>query len=214
LKKYSQQIIKKMKTGIITFITLITILLSVNVTKAATKNIDGNQTAVLVATNNINKIEASGNVEVYITNGDKDQVKVYDKYYDQNALVQDKDGVLRISSYTAEKLVVLVTVSDLHAITANDNASIKSYGSKLSVIDLSVVLNNNASAQLKLDALAANITLNNRSAANLSGNIFDYSLNYSQSSTLNKTDLTVVNSTEKNTTKTTARQADEKIASL
>jgi hypothetical protein len=202
-----------MKTGIITFITLITILLSVNVTKAATKNTDGHQTAVLVATNNINKIEASGNVEVYITNGDKDQVKVYDKYYDQNALVQDKDGVLRISSYTAEKLVVLVTVSDLHAITANDNASIKSYG-KLSVIDLSVVLNNNASAQLKLDALAANITLNNRSAANLSGNIFDYSLNYSQSSTLNKTDLTVVNSTEKNTTKTTARQADEKIASL
>ncbi|MES2428976.1 MAG: DUF2807 domain-containing protein [Bacteroidota bacterium] len=202
-----------MKTGIITFITLLTIILSVNVTKAATKNIDGNQIAVLVATNNINKIEASGNVEVYITNGDKDQVKVYDKYYDQNALVQDKDGVLRISSYTAEKLVVLVTVSDLHAITANDNASIKSYG-KLSVIDLSVVLNNNASAQLKLDALAANITLNNRSAAHLSGNIFDYSLNYSQSSTLNKTDLTVVYSTEKNTTKTTARRADEKIASL
>jgi hypothetical protein len=200
-----------MKTGIITFITLLTIIFSVNVTKAATKNNDGNQTAVLVATNNINKIEASGNVEVYITNGDKDQVKVYDKYYEQNALVQDKDGVLRISSYGADKLVVLVTVSDLRAVIANDNAIVRSYG-KLSVVDLTLVLNNNASAKLKLDALNANITLNNRTVADLSGSIFDYTLNYSQSSTINKTDLTVVNSTEKNTTK--VRLVEEKIASL
>lgn len=201
-----------MKTGIITIITLLTIILSVNVSNAATRNRDGNQVAVL-AINNISKIEASGNVEVYVTNGDKDQVKVFDKYYDQNALVQDKDGVLRISSYSKDKLVVLVTVSDLRSITANDNASVKSYG-KLSVIDLSVVLNNNASAQLKLDAIAASITLNSRAVANLSGNVVDYTANYSQSSTLNKTDLTVVNSTEKNTTKQTTRQAEEKIASL
>jgi hypothetical protein len=183
-----------MKTRIVTLITLLTIILSVTITEAATTDGNNNNTAVLVTTNNISKIEASGNVEVYITNGDKDEVKVYDKYYEQNALVQDKDGVLRISSYTAEKLVVLVTVSDLRAITASDNASIKSYGT-LSVIDLSV-------------------TVNNHATANLSGNVNDYSLAYSQTSTINKTNLTVVNSTVKNTTKEAARLAQEKMASL
>jgi hypothetical protein len=202
-----------MKTRIVTLITLLTIVLSVTITNAATKNDGGNQAAVLVATNNINKIEASGNVEVYITNGDKDQVKVYDKYYAENALVQDKNGVLRISSYNKEKLVVLVTVSDLRAITAYDNASIKSYGT-LSAIDLKVVLNNTSSAQLKLDVFAADITVNNRSTANLSGSVNDYSLSYSQSSTVNKTDLVATNTTEKNTTKAAARLAQEKMASL
>jgi phage gp45-like len=202
-----------MKTRIVTLITLLTIVLSVTITKAATKDGNNNNTAVLVATNNISKIEASGNVEVYITNGDKDEVKVYDKYYEQNALVQDKDGVLRISSYTADKLVVLVTVSDLRAITASDNASIKSYGT-LSAIDLSVTLNNNASAQLKLDAFAADFIVNNHATANLSGNVYDYSLAYSQTSTINKTNLTVVNSTVKNTTKEAASLAQEKMASL
>jgi len=202
-----------MKTRIVTLITLLTIILSVTMASAATKNVDGNQAAVLVATNNINKIEASGNVEVYITNGDKDQVKVFDKYYAKNALVQDKDGVLRISSYTADKLVVLVTVTDLHAITANDNATIKSYGT-LAAIDLKVTLNNNAAAQLKLDAFAADITVNNRAIANLSGNVNDYSLKYSQSSTVNKSQLVAANTTEVNTTKAAARRAEEKMASL
>lgn len=202
-----------MKTRIVTLITLITIILSVSVANAATTINNNNATAVNVAVNNISKIEASGNVEVYITNGDKDEVKVYDKYYEQNALVQGKDGVLRISSYAKDKLVVLVTVTDLRAITAYDNAVVKSYG-KLSAIELNVVLNNNASAQLNLNVFAANFTVNNRSTANLSGTVNDYSVKYSQSSTINKTDLVAANVTEKNTTKEAARLADEKMASL
>lgn len=204
-----------MKTRIITLITLLTVVLGVTVASAATLNNDNDAAAaVLVATNSINKIEASGNVEVYVTNGVKDQVKVYDKYYAKNAFVQDKDGVLRIASYTADKLVVLVTVTDLHAITANDNATIKSY-KKLSLINLNLELNNNASAKLDLDALNASVVLNHRAAADLSGNIFYYNLAYSQSSTLNRTNLSVVSATEKNTTKTTtARQAEDEVASL
>jgi hypothetical protein len=202
-----------MKTRIVTLITLITIILSVSVAHAATTNNNNTTTAVNVAVNNISKIEASGNVEVYITNGDKDEVKVYDKYYEQNALVQGKDGVLRISSYAKDKLVVLVTVADLRAITAYDNAVVKSYG-KLSAIELNVVLNNNASAQLDLNVFAANFTVNNRSTANLSGTVNDYSVKYSQSSTINKTNLVATNVTEKNTTKEAARLAEEKMASL
>ncbi len=202
-----------MKTRIVTLITLVAIALSVSVAHATTLNNNNTATAVNVAVNNISKIEASGNVEVYITNGDKDEVKVYDKYYEQNALVQGKDGVLRISSYTKDKLVVLVTVADLRAITAYDNAVVKSYG-KLSAIELNVNLNNNASAQLNLDVFAASFTVNNRSTANLSGTVNDYSVKYSQSSTINKTDLVAVNVTEKNTTKEAARLAGEKMASL
>ena len=200
-----------MKTRIVTLITLLTIVLGISVSNAATRTDNTvTQTPVVVAINNIHKIEASGNVEVYVTNGDKDQVKVYDKYYAKNALVQDKDGVLRIASYTGEKLVVLVTVSNLQAITAYDNATIKSYG-KLSLIDLTLVLNNQASAQLNFDALNADITLNNRATARLSGSVIDYSLAYSRTSTLNKANLTVVNVTSQ---PTATRQAEEKIASL
>jgi len=204
-----------MKTRIITLITLLTVVLGVSVSSAATlKNDGGIQTPVVVATNNINKIEASGNVEVYITSGDKDQVKVYDRYYANNAFVQDKDGVLRIASYNTERLVILVTVTDLRAITANDNAIVKSHG-KLSLIDFNLVLNNRASAQLNIYAVAAKVTLNQRATADISGSVMDYESAYSQSSTLNKTNLTAINAVEKNTTKAAAAvQTEEKVASL
>jgi hypothetical protein len=204
-----------MKTRIITLITLLTIVLSISVSSAATlKNDKDVQTPVVLATNNVNKIEVSGNVEVYVTSGDKDQVKVYNKYYAQNAFVQDKDGILRIASYSADKLVVLVTVTDLRAITASDNAAIKSFG-KLLLIDFNLVLNNRASAQLNIDAVAAKVTLNNRATADISGSVIEYESAFSQSSTLNKTKLTAVNIIEKNTTKAAvATQTEEKVASL
>jgi hypothetical protein len=170
------------------------VLSTTNFTYAA-KAKTNDEATVLNEVNNINRIEASGNVEVYITNGDKDQVKVYNNYYAQNALVQDKDGVLRISSYNTDKLVVLVTVSDLRSIAASNNASIKSYGT-LAAIELNVNLKDNASAQLKLNVFAANITVNGRAKADLTGNIDDYNLNYSPSSSVNRSELAVVNKTE------------------
>src|SRR5271166_5309300 len=68
---------------------------------------------VLTGISAINKIEVHGNVELYISDGAKDQLKVYNKYYAESALVQSANGVLRISSYKAEKLVVWVTAYDL-----------------------------------------------------------------------------------------------------
>lgn len=204
-----------MKTRIITVITLLTVVLGISVSNAATRiNDRGAIAPVSVATHVINKIEVSGNVEVYVTNGDKDQVKVCDKYYAKNALVQNQDGVLRITSYSTDKLVVMVTVTDLKAITANDNSIVKSFG-KLSLVDLDLVLNNRAAAQLNLDAISAKVTLNNRATADISGSIINYESAYSQSSTLNKTKLTAFNSIENNTTKAaTVRQAQDRIASL
>jgi hypothetical protein len=185
-----------MKTRIITLITMVAVVLSTTNFTYAAKATNNDQITVLTEVTSINKIEASGNVEVYITNGDKDQVKVYNNYYAQNALVQDKDGVLRVSSYDTDKLVVLVTVSDLRSITASDNAAVKSYGT-LAAIDLTVNLKGNASAQLKLNSFAADITVTGHAKADLTGNVNDYNLNYTPSSSVNRSELAVVNKTEK-----------------
>lgn len=118
----------------------------------------------------VNKIEVYGNVQVYVSSGDTDMVKVYNQYYKESALVQGDNGTLRIASYKNEKLVVWVTASDLRKIELHDNAEIKSFG-KLSAISLDVELSNNAVAKLDMDAFEANVTLNDRAKAYLAGNI-------------------------------------------
>jgi len=191
---------KIMKKVILTLITIVVaVLTTVNFSYATAKNIETTLTNV----GNINKIEVHGNVEVLVANGDKDEVKVNNNYYTENALVQDEDGVLRISSYKAEKLIVYVTVTDLRSIAAYDNASVKSDG-KLSLIDLTVNLYNNAYAGLNLDNYAANITANDQAKADLTGSITEYNLTYSNSSTVNRSELVAMNATE---TKTTPRHA-------
>ena len=183
-----------MKTNITTLIASVALLLSTTTISLAA-NKTGNDIVALAEVGNISKIEASGNVEIYITSGSKDGVTVYDNYYGQNAMVQNDNGVLRIASYKNEKLVVLVTVTDLRAITANDNASIKSEGN-FSALELEVNLNDNATAQLNVDAMEAKFAVNDNAKADLSGMIMDYELSYSQASTVNRTHLTADNRIE------------------
>src|SRR5271169_6776028 len=107
-----------MKTKIISILTVLMLAVgSINLTYAATPAIANNQyITVLTGIGAINKIEVHGNVELYISDGATDQVKVYNKYYAESALVQTRNGVLNISSYKAEKLVVWVTAYDLRSI--------------------------------------------------------------------------------------------------
>src|ERR1700712_3947469 len=156
-----------MKSQIITLFAALTLgFATVTTANAATKN---SETAVvLTGISAINKIEVHGNVQLYVSDGATDQVKVYNKYYGESALVQNKNGVLRITSYKAEKLVVWVTANDLRSISAYDNAEVKSFG-KLSKIELDVYLHNNASAKLNLEAYNANLTLNDHSQGDLTG---------------------------------------------
>src|ERR1700743_2607967 len=153
-----------MKTQILSFVTIAAIVLGIGSSAvAATKNDSGAKGAEVSTTltnvSKINKIEVYGNVELYVSNGAKDQVKVYNKYYSESAMVQSQKGVLKISSYSAENLVIWVTAEDLRSITVNDNAEVKSFG-KLSPIDMEVTLNNNAYAKLDFDGFSANITVN------------------------------------------------------
>ena len=104
-----------MKTKFLSFVAIAAIVTGVSSTSIAA--VKGNTAAannsevstVLTNVNKINKIEVRGNVEVFVSDGSADQVKVYNRYYSESALVQNQNGVLRISSFSAQKLIVWVT---------------------------------------------------------------------------------------------------------
>ena len=183
-----------MKTTILTLAT-IAALLTGGTTYAATKDSAAKTnevSTVLTDINKISKIEVRGNVEVYVSDGTADQVKVYNRYYAESALVQNKNGVLRISSYSDQKLVVWITAYDLRSITVYDNAELRSFG-KLSAMDLNVTLNNNAYAKLDFDGFSANISVNDHAKADLAGSVTECSLKYNQSATVNSTEFASAN---------------------
>jgi hypothetical protein len=183
-----------MKTTLTAIATVLFMVLGfANIASANTVKNDAG--IVLTDISKINKIEVYGNVELFISSGPADQVKVYNRYYAENALVQSQKGVLRISSYKAEKLVVWVTVNQLSAINAYDNAEIKSFGN-LSGIELDVKLNNNASANLDLDTYSASITLSGNAKAELKGNTNEYSLTRNVTSNVNSNGLVYTHATE------------------
>ena len=182
-----------MKTTILTLIAAV-ILTATTATYATAATTT--EPITLTGIKNISKIEAHGNVEVYITNGTKDAVKVYDTaYYASSALVQEQNGTLRITNYDkAKKLIVEVTVTDLRNVAAYDNAVIKS--DKLALVDLTVDLYNNAYASLQLNNYATSIHVNDQAKADLAGDVEEYSLTYNYGATVNRTELATTNETE------------------
>ena len=186
-----------MKTTIITLATIATLALGLgNKSIAADKDGVANKaevSTVLTTVNKISKIEVRGNVEVYVTDGADDQVKVYNRYYSESALIQNNNGTLRISSFADQKLVVWVTAYDLRSISVYDNAEVRSFG-KLSPLELDVTLNNNSYAKLDMSGYSANIKVNDRAKADLSGNVTEGSLRYDRSASVNSTNFVAENS--------------------
>jgi hypothetical protein len=188
------QKITKMKTRVLSIIALaVTALSFTSPAKAAPVNSE-NYT-ILTDVSRINKIEIYGNVELYVSDGPTDQVKVYDNYYAESALVQGKNGVLRISSYKDTKLVVWVTAADLRSISAYDNSVVRSFGN-LSKIEFDVDLHNNAAAKLNLDAFSATVTLTDHAKADLSGTANELNLNHDMASSVNNFDFTAAHLTD------------------
>lgn len=197
-----------MKTTLFTIAASLVLVAGLsNSTFASTKNTQPVAT-ILTDISNINKIEVRGNVELYVSAGNADQVKVYNKYYASGALVQSSKGVLRIASYTKEKLVVWVTANDLRAISAYDNAEVKSFG-KLSAIDLDVNLSNNATAKLDLDTYNTNVNVNNNAKIELAGTTEFYTLNHNLQSSVNNNNFTAATYTDKLTGITSAKNENE-----
>jgi Putative auto-transporter adhesin, head GIN domain len=169
-----------MKIKILSLITMLIVLGS------APKTFANNNATLLKETAAISKIEVRGNVELYISDAPSDQIKVYNKYYSESALVQSKNGVLRIASYTNEKLIVWVSSSDLRSVSMYDNSTLKSFG-HLSKIEFNVDLHNQAEANLNLDAFAATLTVKDNAKVSMNGATQELSLNYDKQANVKRT---------------------------
>ena len=177
-----------MKTTILSIAIALITVFGISSSFAAATGSDQQVSTILTNVSNISEIEVHGNVKLYVTTGATDQVKVYNDYYAQDALVQEQNGVLRITSYESQKLEVWVTVTNLAKLSAYDNAEIKSFG-KFSTLDLNLALEDNASAQLDMDAFSATISLNHFAKAELSGSLTEGDVQYTRSSSLSIANL-------------------------
>ncbi len=130
-------------------------------------------TTVLNQVKNINKLVVSGNVEVFLIQAPTESVKVYDSYYSKNALVQQEEGVLRISSFEKETLKVAVYVNNISSIKASDNASVKTFG-KVSFLTLDVILKDNASADINTNTISLYTSVKDNASLTLGGATEDH----------------------------------------
>ena len=109
--------------------------------------------------------------------------------------MQNKNGVLRITSYKNEKLVVWVSANDLREISAYDNAEIKSFGN-ISKIEFAIDLHDSASAKLNLDAFNADVTVKDNAKAVLTGTANQLNLNRDIESNVKSNNFSAAHRTE------------------
>ena len=157
------------------------------------KNANTNTVTVLTQVKNINKLVVAGNVEVFIIQAPTESVKVYDSYYSKNALVQEKEGVLRISSFEKETLKVAVYVNNLSSIQASDNASVKTFG-KVSFLTLDIILKDKASADITANTVNLYTSVKDNASLKLSGSTEDHTALLGSIATISMNQFAATNS--------------------
>ena len=170
-----------MKTKIVKMLALTVLAFVVIIISSSKKSKAADKTVVVTElkdVKHIHKIVVVGNVDVYLTQGTEENLKVYDNYYSKNALVQWQDGELRISSFEKEKLAVSITVNNLSAIQASGNVKVRSMN-EISTIDLDIQLKDNAQANLEARAVNISSSIADGSVLKLSGESDNQHLNLS-----------------------------------
>ena len=162
-----------MKTSIKTFIALAITAVVLTGSTVATFAADGKKETTLTEVKKVNQIKVSGNVELILVQSTDEHVKVYDDYYAKNALVQQRDGELRISSFNKETLTVVVYVNNLTSLSASNNATVKTYG-KFNALMLEVNLTDNASANLNINTLEVFTNVSGAAKLTLAGSTETY----------------------------------------
>ena len=162
-----------MKTSIKSLIALAITAVVLTSSSVSANATESKKVTVLSQVKKVSKINVSGNVELILVQSADESVKVYNDYYASNALVQQKDGELRISSFNKETLTVIVYVTNLSKITAADNATVKTYG-KFNVLSLDVTLKDQATAVLNTNTISLSTDLGGRSALTLTGTTDEY----------------------------------------
>ena len=177
-----------MRTKFTTVLTGIVAIILLTITTQKSVAAESNQVTRLTEIKNISKVTATGNVEVFLSQGATEGVTVYNKYYSENALVQLEDGELRITSYGTEKLQVWVQVDRLSSIEANGTAKIRSLN-KISALDLSVTLNDSSTAVLNTETITSDAQVNGSSSLSLRGSAEDHALTISGTAKVDVTDF-------------------------
>ncbi|KQC01502.1 GIN domain-containing protein [Pedobacter sp. Hv1] len=162
-----------MKTSIKTLFAAVLTLVVLTSSAFASTDVKSNNVTVLNQVKNISKLEVKGNVDVILVQAPTESVKVNDSYYSKNALVQEKEGVLRISSFEKERLTVTVYVRNLSSIEAGDNATVKTFG-KISFLSLDVILKDKATADINATTINLYTSIKDNAKLVLSGSTTEH----------------------------------------
>ena len=162
-----------MKTSIKTLFA--TALTAIVLTSATAVNAAENNSSYtnITSVKNISKISISGNVKLILVQDAKESVQVYDSYYTKNALVQQQNGELRISSFNKETLTVIAHVNNISSIEASNNSSVSTSGT-FNLLNLKVSLNDLATADINTNTVNLNTVVNNGASLKLSGSTDSY----------------------------------------
>jgi hypothetical protein len=197
--KQQQKDLKKLKYTVMTtsiktlFAAALTTIILGTASVAANANENNSNYTNITSVKNISKIKISGNVKLILVQDAKESVQVYDNYYAKNALVQQQDGELRISSFTKEALTVIAHVNNLSAIEASNISSVKTAGN-FNLLNLDVVLNDGATADIKANTVNLNTSINGASSLVLSGSTESYSAVLGAVAKVNTNNFTAIDS--------------------
>jgi hypothetical protein len=187
-----------MKTSIKNLFAAALTVITLSTSAFAATDVTEKNVTVLNLVKNISKIVVNGNVELILVQAPTESVKIYDSYYSKNTLVQQENGVLRISSFQKEKLTIAVYVRNLSIIEANDNSTVKTYG-KVSFLTLDVLLKDNATADINATTLNLYTSVKDNATLKLSGNSEEYNAFLSAKAKINmdqfSADCTSINTT-------------------
>mgnify|MGYP003296342079 CR=1 FL=1 len=113
----------------------------------------------------IYKIVVKGNVDLYITQGDEESLKVYDG---NPADVKLENGILSISSSRNQRLAVSVTVINLSTIEASGTSRVRTMN-EISTVNLDLQFNDQADGQIEAKAISISSLLSDQAKLELSG---------------------------------------------
>jgi hypothetical protein len=196
-----------MKNAMKTLIATLALILIGSTFVAKASSITGQTT--LKDIKKVNTIHVAGNVSLILVQSFDESVKVYNEYYANNALVQQNDNDLRISSFEKAPLTVVVYVSNLTEISASGNATVKTYGN-FSLLSLVVNLKDSATANLKTNTIDLYTNLSGQATLTLSGSTTSYGSVMDSFSTVNMEQFAAESSNIKSKTSPIAAKINKK----
>ena len=157
-----------MKNSVKTMFALLTGIILLTNTAAVQAAEPAHHITTLSSVKEIKKIVVSGNVNLLLVQDSKESVKVYDKYYSKNALVQQQGGTLRISSFADRPLSIVVYVKELSSIEANNQSKVRTEGC-FQLLKLDVKLKDNATADIKAKTVSMFTSVKGASTLKIAG---------------------------------------------